>query len=176
MKSLRARAFLSCTFAIFVVAACGGRIDSVNGASDDSDSGSGASSGGSVSGGGGTSGGGGSIRDAGRLFDASTKSDASLDVCIDVSTSSFDTSCATDDDCIDVTTGHLCSANTCWCGGSAISASEEKHYDDTVAPVVGGNVACPCPFLGRARCVETQCVFCGAFDEGSNPAGCPDGG
>lgn len=171
MKSFRTSAFSVWTVALCIVAACGGRIDSVNGTTDDGDRDSG--SGGSRTGGGG----GGSVtRDAGRTLDAATKPDSDVNVCVDVSTSSFDTSCANDDDCINVTVGHLCTENQCMCGGAAISASAESAYEDALGPVANARSACGCPFLGRARCVESQCVYCSAFDDGSNPAGCPDGG
>ncbi|MGH7280057.1 MAG: hypothetical protein ACRELY_00915 [Polyangiaceae bacterium] len=170
MKSFRASVFSAWMLAACVVAACGGRVDSVTGESDDTDAGGG----GSITGNGD---GGRVVRDSGIGFaDASVKPDAEVNQCVDISTSSFDTSCGNDDDCIDVTVGHLCTDTNCMCGGAAINASEQDAYVDALGPVANAHSACGCPYLGRPRCVQSQCVFCASFDDGSNPVGCPDGG
>ena len=101
MKSLGLHAS-AWILATCIVAACGGKVDGVSDSSDSGGTGGGTTSGGDA-------------RDARagdahtNADDAATKGDAN--VCITIDVSSYDTSCANDDDCIDVTAGTFCSAN-----------------------------------------------------------------
>ena len=91
--------------------------------------------------------------------------------CVDVSLSSFSTSCSQDSDCIQVTTGMLCS-DSCLCGGSSINETDEAEYDQLISPLQGGP-PCACPYFGQPTCVQSQCTICGT---GVNQPGCPDAG
>ncbi|HSY20501.1 MAG TPA: hypothetical protein VK841_00195 [Polyangiaceae bacterium] len=62
-----------------------------------------------------------------------------------------------DSDCIQVTTGTLCTSS-CFCGGSTISASEQAKYDMQTAGFAQGD--CPCAFEGEPRCVQKSCILC----------------
>jgi len=93
-------------------------------------------------------------------------------VCVDVDPTTFDRSCKADTDCIDVTTGVLCTGQ-CACGGTPINVDGQATYDAEVAPL-GTGTACPCPPDGVTRCLQNQCTLCGFGP--NQPAGCPDGG
>jgi hypothetical protein len=98
--------------------------------------------------------------------------------CVDIDPATYDTSCQIDSDCIDVSGGVICSGYNCLCGGTAISASEQARYNAALASVPAGpGPHCNCPYFGRARCVQSQCVICHpGYLNDPNPPGCPDGG
>jgi hypothetical protein len=84
----------------------------------------------------------------------------------------FDTSCATDSDCIEVTLGDLCTAD-CLCGGASINAADQAEYQQLIAALPTTGSECECPFLGSPTCVAGQCTVCGPA---SHQPGCPDAG
>jgi hypothetical protein len=86
-------------------------------------------------------------------------------VCVDIVLSMFNTSCNQASDCIDITTGQLCTGS-CSCGGSTINRAGQAAYDSAISTVM--LAACPCPAEGTPECVAGQCTICG-------PGGC-DGG
>jgi hypothetical protein len=98
--------------------------------------------------------------------------------CVDIDPASYDTSCQSDSDCIDVSAGVICSGYNCLCGGATINASGQARYEAALASVTrGAGPGCGCPYLGRARCVQSQCVICHpGYLNDPNPPGCPDGG
>lgn len=172
MSSSRTRIALAWCLALCAVAACGGRVESV----DDSSGSGGGDAGGSTT----STGGNGNIgdaRDGGRRTKDASEGDANQ--CVEVDVTGYDTSCVTDDDCIDVTAGTFCgpSPQICLCGGTAISASEGDRYDAQIQSLGKSEEACPCPYLGRAHCITSTCVFCpSSIGPGDPPPGCPDAG
>jgi hypothetical protein len=107
--------------------------------------------------------------------DASTDTPVTIEPdgakCVDIDPASFATSCTQDSDCVDVTTGKLCTGS-CQCGGTAINTSGQSRYESDIA-AIGRGAACPCPFEGEPRCVQGACTLCGP---GDTTAGCSDGG
>ena len=91
--------------------------------------------------------------------------------CVDVDISSFDVSCRNDGDCIEVTTGEICS-DSCACGGSAISATEEQRYEEETSGIP--TEACPCVSAGSPRCVAGSCAICPPPSNPNQPAACLD--
>jgi hypothetical protein len=77
--------------------------------------------------------------------------------CVDIELAAYDQSCQVDSDCIQVTMGMICSPS-CFCGGSAISASEETQYQSQTAGIA--NRDCPCAYDGEPRCMQNKCVLC----------------
>jgi hypothetical protein len=102
--------------------------------------------------------------------DASAPVDAAACVYVDLST--YDTSCTTDADCIEITPGRICSGD-CACGGAIVNADGESRYEQTIAPLKLGG--CPCISAGTPRCIQGQCTRCNRAGL-NNPPGCPDGG
>jgi hypothetical protein len=82
--------------------------------------------------------------------------------------STWDKSCKSDGDCIEVSEGHSCYTNEL-CGGSVVSASEQGRYNAAIAPLMAAPFAYSCPPRNRVRCVGGTCAIC--------PAGtrCPSG-
>jgi hypothetical protein len=90
--------------------------------------------------------------------------------CVDVDLSTYDQSCRNDGDCIEVTTGEICT-DTCACGGSAISASEQQRYANATAGIT--TEACPCVAGGGApRCIAAHCAICPDPSDPNQPADC----
>lgn len=96
-------------------------------------------------------------------------------VCAAISQSDFDTSCATDSDCMEIQTGKVCEDGTgCICGESAISARDQDRYNAEYQAAVSvirtasaldgsafrycGCGTCP---VKAARCIANRCVLCG---------------
>jgi hypothetical protein len=117
--------------AALLLAACSGRTDIVG----SGDGGASSSSSGGGSGSGSSSGGG----------------------CVDVSLSSFDTSCKQDQDCTVIQSGRICNGD-CPCGDAAINADGQAQYSADLSRVQVGN--CFCPEIGVPRCIADQCVLC----------------
>jgi hypothetical protein len=103
--------------------------------------------------------------------DAGTTSVADSGVCVDIDPSKYPDSCSDDSDCVDVTTGMICTGG-CACGGTAMSKSGLTEYQQATQGVQTGE--CPCPSGGMPRCVQNECILCPSL--GSNAPGCPDGG
>jgi hypothetical protein len=101
---------------------------------------------------------------------ADAGSDGSL--CVDVDLSTYDQSCQTSADCIDITAGVLC-PGSCTCGGAAVNVSEQVRYQ-TAIEQLGTSDACPCPADGVLACVQNKCTVCGFGP--NQPTGCTDGG
>lgn len=177
MRRGLARIFLGPVTLACAVAACGGTVDVAPDAGAHADAGvSGSSSGGvSSSSGSGGAGDAGSGSSDGAAGDAAS-SDAATCVTIDVST--YDKSCQTDSDCINVAVGTICSGYNCLCGGAAISAGEQARYNAALASVQPGpGPFCSCPYFGGPRCIQAQCVYCpSSIGPMPAPPGCPDGG
>jgi hypothetical protein len=113
--------------------------------------------------------------DGGNSSDASTNQG---DVCVDLETTSFDTSCNADTDCIGIYAGTLCSGYNCICPTATINASSEPAYGAMRAKVPSGKSVCTCPLFGTPHCIMSECVFCPnpGLKPMSLPPGCPDGG
>jgi hypothetical protein len=79
--------------------------------------------------------------------------------CVDISASSFDTSCSSTSDCISITAGNLC-PGSCLCGGATINASGKAAYDEATQGV--GGAECGCALLGTPTCIGGTCTICGA--------------
>jgi hypothetical protein len=90
--------------------------------------------------------------------------------CVDVDLSTYDRSCQSSSDCVDITPGVIC-PGSCTCGGAAVNASEQLRYQNTIDQL-GTSSACPCAAGGELACIANQCTLCGL---GNQPA-CPDGG
>jgi hypothetical protein len=170
-RTLLGPAALSC-----LVAACGGTIDVTPDAGTHADAG--------VSGSGGADAasgsdvlleGGGAASSDGATVDAAASDGAT---CVDIDVSTYDRSCQTDTDCINVAAGTICSGYNCLCGGAAISATEQDRYNAALASVQAGpGPYCGCPYFGRPRCLQAQCVYCpSSIGPMPAPSGCPDGG
>jgi hypothetical protein len=121
--------------------------------------------------------------DAGNAGDAGETGDASqvdAGFCVTIDASSFDRSCGNDSECLAVYAGVLCAGYNCICAaGGAINANEQARYEALVASVpAGSGPHCGCPFLGRAHCLQGQCVFCPSYPDPQHPdpPGCGDGG
>jgi hypothetical protein len=160
-----------------LLVACGGRTEGGGAGGDHGDGGSGSAEAGASSSGGSSSGGT-TSSDAGSTQEDTGVVSSDGGFCIDIDTSTYDTACAVDDDCIDVSGGVICAGYNCLCGGSAVSASEQARYDAALATVPEGKGPfCGCPYFGRPRCIASACVFCPSNIGGSDPPpGCPDGG
>lgn len=101
--------------------------------------------------------------------EASTEAGESADtgvICVDIDLSTYDTSCSQDSDCIEITSGEICSGE-CGrvCGGSAVNASEQARYNALVLPVLSSSkvtlgAPCGCPAYGSPTCEAGQCVMC----------------
>ncbi len=104
----------------------------------------------------------------------STAVDAGADgsVCVNVDLSTYDQSCQSASDCVDITAGTICTGD-CTCGGAAINTSGEARYETTLASL-GTSTACPCPSSGPIACIQNKCTECGFGP--NQPAGCPGGG
>ncbi len=106
--------------------------------------------------------------DAAPPFDSGPPIDAAT--CVNVDVSTYDTSCAQDSDCIQITPGEICTGS-CLCGGGTVNIDGQAQYDQTVNSIA--TTACPCVAEGVPRCVQATCRLCGGPK--SSP-GCPDGG
>jgi hypothetical protein len=177
MVSGLARALLSPATLACVVAACGGTIEVTPDAGTHPDASvSGSGSGDDVSGSS-------VLEEAGGRMpstDAAAVDAAASDgaTCVDIDVSTYDRSCQTDSDCINVSAGTICSGYNCLCGGATISASEQSRYNAALASVQPGpGPYCSCPYFGRPRCLQAQCVYCpSSIGPMPAPPGCPDGG
>jgi hypothetical protein len=87
--------------------------------------------------------------------------------CVDISTSSYDTSCSTASDCISITAGRLC-PESCACGGATINVSGQAAYDEATAGLANGG--CPCPSGPVPQCIAGTCTLC--TGEPGDPSGC----
>jgi hypothetical protein len=92
--------------------------------------------------------------------------------CVDIDLSTFDRSCMTMSDCIEITAGTICTGG-CSCGGSSINQSGQARYDAAINSIM--TAACPCVFPGTPTCVQGECIMCNA-PEGADPADCQDSG
>jgi hypothetical protein len=112
--------------------------------------------------------------------DVAASDGAAIDgaVCVDIDVSTYDRSCHADADCINVSAGMICSGYNCLCGGAAISADAEPRYKAAFASVQPGpGPYCECPYFGRPRCIQAECVYCpSSVGPMPAPPGCPDGG
>jgi hypothetical protein len=68
--------------------------------------------------------------------------------CVDIVLSSYDQSCTTSSDCIEISSGEICSNNGCRCGGSTINQSGEARYEAAIPAVAPGAFMCGCPRSG----------------------------
>jgi hypothetical protein len=182
MSSGLARTFLGPATLSCAVAACGGTIDVAPDASTRADAG--------VSGSGSDDDASGSsvLQEAGGRMpssDAAGVDAGAVDAaagdgatCVDIDVSTYDKSCQTDSDCINVAAGTICSGYNCLCGGAAISVSEQGRYNAALGFVEAGpGPYCNCPYFGGPRCIQAQCVYCpSSIGPMPAPPGCPDGG
>jgi hypothetical protein len=91
--------------------------------------------------------------------------------------SSFDTSCASDSDCLAAGGGTFCTGQpVCTCPGALINVKEQARYQaellDLESRFPPSRPGCNCPYFGRPTCVQGQCTLCGGAS-GVHP-GCPD--
>jgi hypothetical protein len=137
-----------------VAGACGGRVEGTpdGGGGDAGSGGSGSSSSSSSS----SSGGGTTDGQAGTS-------------CVDVSLSSFDSSCHEDGDCTIVMTGQICTGD-CLCGGSTINLSSLPSYEAAIAGIKTS--ACGCPAEPVPQCLGGTCALC--LGSPNDPPACPE--
>jgi hypothetical protein len=177
MSSELARTFLGPATLACAVGACGGTIEVTPDAATHPDSGVSASGGGDdASGSSVLQEGGGRMPSGDGAAGDGAASDAAT--CVDIDVSTYDRSCQTDSDCINVSAGMICSGYNCLCGGAAINAGEQDRYNAALASVQPGpGPYCGCPYFGRPRCLKAQCVYCpSSIGPMPAPPGCPDGG
>jgi hypothetical protein len=93
--------------------------------------------------------------------------------CVNLDPSMFDTSCAQDSDCVDVTLGDLCD-DGCFCGGSSINVGDQAEYEKDIANIQMGT--CGCPYFGAPLCLGGQCIVCGGAAPPNPACPGPDGG
>jgi hypothetical protein len=79
----------------------------------------------------------------------------SADACASLSASSYDRSCATNDDCVSVYEGSLCS--DCLCPNAAIARSAQPTYESDRASLGGGPSVCFCPAIASPVCRAGVC-------------------
>jgi hypothetical protein len=91
-------------------------------------------------------------------------------VCVDIALSSYDQSCSSTSDCVEITTGNIC-PGSCACGGTPVNKSGEAQYQAAISGIKLDD--CPCASDGVPACVAGKCILC-TFD-GKTP-GCSDGG
>jgi hypothetical protein len=94
---------------------------------------------------------------------------ADAQVCVNIDLATYDRSCQTSTDCIDIASGQICSGD-CACGGSAVNVDGEARYKAALSGVTIGE--CPCVAGGIPACIQNVCTLCGL---GNQPP-CPDGG
>ena len=102
--------------------------------------------------------------------DAAVEAEPDAGECVTIDLSTYDRSCQQTSDCVDITSGTLCSGD-CLCGGSAINVDGQARYQQAISGLVPGG--CGCPYFGSPTCVLGQCVICGNVNQSP---GCPDGG
>jgi hypothetical protein len=89
---------------------------------------------------------------------ASLTVDASVPKCVDVDLSTYDTSCQSQTDCVQVTAGQICTGS-CECGGAAINASSYVQYMEATSAIEPAG--CPCASDGEVDCIDNTCILCG---------------
>jgi hypothetical protein len=77
--------------------------------------------------------------------------------CVDVDLSTYDRSCSTASDCVEVTSGMVC-PGACRCGNAAINATGSNRYWQVVAPLQLG--LCNCPDDQGTHCIQGKCAHC----------------
>jgi hypothetical protein len=86
--------------------------------------------------------------------------------CVDISASSYDTSCQSASDCVGITQGHLCSP-ACLCPNALVNASSLAQWQKDVSALAKGT-PCECPASGAvASCVQGTCEY-STFEAGSD--------
>jgi hypothetical protein len=80
--------------------------------------------------------------------------DSSTGICVDIVLSSYDQTCTTSADCIDITSGTLC-PGSCDCGGSTINKDGQAKYNAATAGIKFGG--CPCPAPLPPMCISGMC-------------------
>jgi hypothetical protein len=78
--------------------------------------------------------------------------------CVDIA-GYFQSGCATASDCITITTGQLCTGG-CACGNSAVSATEEAHYQSLLSSSGIELGECGCPEEPVPQCLGGMCTIC----------------
>jgi hypothetical protein len=107
----------------------------------------------------------------GRSGDAGPCGGAAV-TCVEIDPDTYDQSCRVDSDCVEVTTGPICTGQCACPTGSVINVSEKARYDEAVSAIAFE--ACPCPSDGVPRCVKGFCALCGLGPNDGPP--CPDAG
>jgi hypothetical protein len=110
--------------------------------------------------------------DGGAKGDGGTFTEPDGAVCVDIDLATYDQSCTTSSDCVDITSGTLCSTG-CLCGGSTINNSGNARYEAAIAQLSSVGPVCGCPFFGQPECLHGTCIICDGPTP--NPA-CNDGG
>jgi hypothetical protein len=116
------------------------------------------------------SGGGGAEAGRDGASGADTGTDGSIDgsLCVQVPTlGPSDLSCDSDEDCMAVWSGTVCSCQ-CACPSAAANVAAQARLQSELSPVFSASCAgpggCECPALTLARCFSHQCAAC------ANPA------
>lgn len=140
-------------------AACGGKTNgepSGTGSSGGSSGGSGGSSGGGSGGssGGGLGGSSGSTSGGG----SGTSSGSTTVACVFVNPGSFDQTCNQSSDCVNISTGMICTGDCLCSAGAAINVSGESRYQADLSAIATG--ACPCPAEFPPACIAHRCTVC----------------
>jgi hypothetical protein len=113
--------------------------------------------------------------DAGVAPDASSDANA----CVTIGPAGYDETCASDDDCVAVQAGDICTTGgSCLCPAASINASGSASYDAMVQQALMNAPPtnppwCSCPSFGAPKCLGGMCTLCGGA---SQHPGCPDGG
>lgn len=76
--------------------------------------------------------------------------------CVYVDLSTYDRSCNKDADCVEITSGKVCSGD-CLCGTCAINNDGLTRYRQTLAPLRFG--LCGCPADHGAHCIQGVCSY-----------------
>jgi hypothetical protein len=99
------------------------------------------------------------------IEDGGVFEDGSTGTCVDIDLSTYDQSCNTTSDCIDILSGEVCDG-TCDCFGSPVNISEQARYDQAISGIEFAE--CGCPAFPPPQCIGGMCLNCG---DPSNP--CP---
>jgi hypothetical protein len=76
--------------------------------------------------------------------------------CVDIDVTTYDTTCSTDEDCVALPTGQICSGECDCGGGSAVNVDNTASWQAATSGIVWGE--CECPAGLPPVCAQGQCV------------------
>jgi hypothetical protein len=94
--------------------------------------------------------------DSGITIDDGSVSVEGSSTCVDIELSSYDRSCTTASDCIEITSGEIC-PGSCECGGSTINKDGQAKYEAAISGIK--TAACPCAAGPLPECVHGKCTM-----------------